>query len=212
MSGIINEKDYPIRIHWLLKNVSLWASYTSIFLLMVVFFPILVGGQRLNIVMALFLSLFPVVFDVLVVRLLKTARFHFSLDEGSINFSQGIFSRKQRIIPYQNIHNVNISQDFFDRFFKLASVTIEDGSCDPVWDGMDMNGKIWNGPYCYAHGKGLYGVINSLEARLEKWKLQEEAIGFDKGNRVHIPALRKDDALKLKEIIMQRKEKAVKNI
>jgi len=206
MPVIITDKNYPISKYWLFKNISLVPRTVSFFLLLVFFLPALVIGANLWIIgLALFLSIFPVMVDILVIRLLKLSRFHFMLDESSITFGQGIISKNKLIVPYKDIHNINISQDLFDKFFKLSAITIEIGSRDPIWGGMDMDGRIWTGSYYPTYGRGLLGILIGLRAKLKRWELTEEALGFDGGNRVHIPALKKEDAEKLEGIIYREK-------
>ena len=75
-----------------------------------------------------------------------------------------------------------------------------------------MDGRIWTGSYYSAYGRGLIGAITRLRAKLKRWELVEETLGFDRGNRIHIPALKKENAEKIKDIIMQRRQDLVKDV
>ena len=64
----------------------------------------------------------------IIVPILQRAPFHYATEENFLTVKQGILSKQQRHIPYGVIQNLFVEQDLFDRFFGLASLTIENAS------------------------------------------------------------------------------------
>ena len=176
---VITEKEYPIRNIWLFKRF-----FCAILILFVYFlFSIFVGDGSLvsaNVIFVMF-PLFLIILFLLVapfiIDLLQRMNFHYSFDEHFVTLHQGIISKKNRNVPYGRIQGVFVSQKLFDRIFGLASLTFEDFS---------------QGGQSYMDADGYTGG-----------KSRREVIGF-MGNKIHIPGLKKEDAEKLKSIILQK--------
>lgn len=164
---IVNEKNYPITKLWIFKAPIIAIVITIIALLFGYYFPYLV------IAIPIWLIANPLI----------RANFHYSTEDKFFVVRQGVFSKKQRNLPYGVIQNVLVKQDWFDRVFGLASFSVENAS--------QGGGKGFFGG---SKGFRLGGVANSR---------QGEAVGSS-GNKVNIPGLKKKDAEALKFILLQR--------
>jgi membrane protein YdbS with pleckstrin-like domain len=91
---------------------------------------------------------------------------------------QGIISKQNRNVPYGRIQEVFVHQGLLDKFFGLASLTIQDFSQGGM-SAMDVDGYVGSG------------------------RSRHEVLGFV-GNGIHIPGLKKEDAEELKAIILQK--------
>ena len=162
----VSEKNYPITKLWIFK-APIIAIITSIVALFFGFwFPYLV------IAIPFWLIGNPLI----------RSRFHYQTGEKFFDVQQGVFSKKQRHLPYGVIQTVLVKQDWFDRVFGLASLSVEDASA--------------------GGGKGLFGGSKSFRMS-GAYQQQGESIGSS-GNKVNIPGLKKKDAEALKFVILQR--------
>lgn len=124
----------------------------------------------------------------LIANSLIIANFHYSTDDKFFVVRQGVFSKKQRNLPYGVIQNVLVKQDWFDRVFGLASLSVENAS---LAGGGGKNKMSWWNQLKYGAKIGAYG------------QQDQESVGSS-GNKVNIPGLRKKDAEALKIILLQR--------
>jgi len=188
MTEIITEKNYPIQKLWAFKPAinslltPLLASSVGLVLLRLnknnkAFFhlaiSIIVGWGILSLIITF------------IATLLEIANFHYSIREKFLIIKQGILSKQQRHIPYGAIQNLFVKQDLFDRFFGLASLTIENASQGAENLAILQQQKIF----------GLR-VGNQPRQRVEK-------LGSS-GNKVIIPGLTKANAEILKGIILEK--------
>lgn len=163
---IVNEKNYPITKLWIFKAPIIIIVISIVALLFGYYFPYLV------IALPIYLIANPLI----------RANFHYSTDEKYFTVRQGVFSKKQRNLPYGVIQNVLVKQDWFDRVFGLASFSVENAS--------------------QGGGKGFFGRSKSFRMG-GAYQQQGETVGSS-GNKVNIPGLRKKDAEALKLILLQR--------
>jgi uncharacterized membrane protein YdbT with pleckstrin-like domain len=158
MANIVTEANYPITKLWIFKA------------------PIILGA--ISILLAFFGLYNPVLILAfpfyLIANPLLRRNFHYSTEEKFFVVRQGVFSKKQRNLPYGVIQNVLVKQDWFDRIFGLASFSVENSSV------------------------GGGGKLAPLQARQ-----QGETVGSS-ANKVNIPGLKKEDAEALKLIILER--------
>ncbi len=157
---IATEKDYPIAKLWIFKAPIIIVAISLIAWFFGYYFPYLV------IALPIYLIANPLI----------RANFHYSTDEKFFVVKQGVFSKKQRNLPYGVIQNVLVKQDWFDRVFGLASFSVENAS--------------------QGGGKGFF-------SRLRGNNKQGETVGSS-GNKVNIPGLKKKDAEALKLVLLQR--------
>ena len=164
---IVNEKNYPITKLWIFKAPIIIIVISVVALLFGYYFPYLV------IALPIYLIANPLI----------RANFHYSTDEKYFTVRQGVFSKKQRNLPYGVIQNVFVKQDVFDRIFGLASLRIENAS----QAGGGQKVRWWNKGY--GSKSNAYG--------------QQEGVGSS-GNKVNLPGLKKNSAEALKAILLQR--------
>jgi membrane protein YdbS with pleckstrin-like domain len=157
----VSEKDYPITKLWIFKAPINIVLVSIIAILFGYYFPYLL------IALPIYLIANPLI----------RANFHYSIEDKFFVVKQGVFSKKQRNLPYGVIQNVLAKQDIFDRIFGLASLRVEDAS------------------------RGGGGSARK-SFRLTSSR-QGESVGAS-GNKVNIPGLRKKDAEALKNIILQK--------
>ena len=163
---IVSEKNYPITKLWIFKAPIIIIVISIGALLFGYYFPYLV------IALPIYLIANPLI----------RANFHYATEDKFFVVRQGVFSKKQRNLPYGVIQNVLVKQDWFDRVFGLASFSVENAS--------------------QGGGKGFFGASKSF--RLSgTYQQQGETVGSS-GNKVNIPGLRKKDAEALKLVLLQR--------
>jgi membrane protein YdbS with pleckstrin-like domain len=173
-SVLVTEKEYPITNLWIFKGPIIALVVSVVALFFGVWIPYLVIAAPIW----------------LISNPLIKSRFHYSTGEKFFDVEQGVFSKKQRHLPYGVIQNVIVKQDWFDRVFGLATLAIEDAS--------------------QGGGKGLFG---GSSFRLSGNTQQQDTSLGSSGNRVNIPGLKKEDAETLKLIILQRmKENPVEEL
>jgi membrane protein YdbS with pleckstrin-like domain len=164
---IVTEKNYPITTLWIFKAPIIAIVVSIIALFFGIWFPYIV------IAIPFWLIGNPLI----------RSRFHYSTGEKFFDVQQGVFSKKQRHLPYGVIQTVVVKQDWFDRVFGMASLAVEDAS--------------------QGGGKGLFGSSNKSFRLGGTYQQQGESVGSS-GNKVNIPGLKKKDAEALKLIILQR--------
>jgi len=165
-SEIVTEKNYPITKLWIFKAPIIIIVISIAALFFGYYFPYLV------IALPIYLIANPLI----------RANFHYATEEKFFTVRQGVFSKKQRNLPYGVIQNVLVKQDWFDRIFGLASFSVENAS-----QGDD---------------KGFFG--RSKGFRLGGAHQQQgESVGSS-GNKVNIPGLKKKDAEAIKLVLLQR--------
>ncbi len=165
MAEIATEKNYPITTLWVFKVPIIIVIISVVAFFFGYWFPQLVIALPI----------------ILIATPLIRRNFHYSTEEKFFDVKQGVFSKKQRHLPYGVIQNVIVKQDWFDRVFGLASLSVENAA--------------------QAGGKGLFGQNQNLQYGVGYTKT--ESIGSS-GNKVSIPGLKKADAEALKMIILQR--------
>ncbi len=163
---IVTEKNHPITTLWIFKAPIIAIIISLIALFFGIWFPYLV------ILIPLWLIGNPLI----------KSRFHYSTGKEFFDIQQGVFSKKQRHLPYGVIQNVIVKQDWFDRVFGLASLVVEDAS--------------------QGGGKGSFAGNKSFRMGGTHQQVGE-SVGSS-GNKVSIPGLKKRDAEALKLIILQR--------
>lgn len=156
--SVITEKNYPITKLWMFKApiIIVFANFVALFF--GCYFPYLVLA-------------FPV---MLIANPLIRANFHYSLDDKFFKIKEGVFSKKQRNLPYGVIQNVFLKQDLFDRIFGLATLRIENA----------VSSKI-----------SRKELFNS--------RAKNDSVGSS-GNSINIPGLKKQNAEILKNLILQK--------
>lgn len=161
----VTEKNYPITKRWMLKAPLIFLFINIVALFFGYYFPYLV------ILIPIYLIANPFI----------RRNFHYSLDEAYFNVKQGVFSKKQRNIPYGVIQNVVVKQDLFDRIFGLATLYVENAS----------------------FGGGVVSQKQARQALFAQRRQKQETVGASK-NKVNIPGLKKKDAESLKMMILQK--------
>lgn len=157
---IVTEKEYPITKLWIFKAPIIITIISLVAIIFGYYFPY-------------FLIALPF---YLIANPLIRANFHYSTEEKFFVVKQGVFSKKQRNLPYGVIQNVLVKQDWFDRVFGLASFSVENAS--------------------QGGGRGFFSGLRSH-------KQQGETVGSS-SNKVNIPGLKKKDAEALKLVLLQR--------
>jgi uncharacterized membrane protein YdbT with pleckstrin-like domain len=121
--------------------------------------------------------------------LLRVMTFSFDLGDDFINIKQGIISRQERHVPYSVIQNVIVKQDILDRVFGLSTIVVENaaggGMPMPQYNGRGSSGGM------YAN-RNQYGDYPGMT-----------------GNMLMIPGLARKDAITLRDLILNKTEKAV---
>lgn len=166
INKIVTEKNYPITTLWIFKAPIICIVITIVALFFGYYFPYLV------IAIPIYLIANPLI----------RINFHYSTEDKFFLIKQGVFSKKQRNLPYGVIQNVFVKQDLFDRIFGLASLRVENAT--------------------QGGGKGFFGKTKSFRLR-GNYQQQGETVGSS-GNAVNIPGLKKNSAEALKIIVLQR--------
>lgn len=166
-NGSVTEKNYPIAKIWIFK--------APILLIIISIILLFVGYWIPYFVLAI-----PI---LLISNPLIRANFHYAIREDYFEIKQGVFSKKQRNVPYGVIQNVFVNQDLFDKVFGIASFRIENAS--------------------QGQKKGFWGQTRNNQIGLSNVSKQINAIG-SQDNKVFIPGLKKKDAEQLKAVILQR--------
>jgi membrane protein YdbS with pleckstrin-like domain len=218
MSITITEKDYPVQVRWIFK----W-SFSIIFAPIVIylFYPsnpaFAVGANSPSIIIQVLLyTIFgfaPLLLIFILMRCLERLNFHYALEDKFITVEQGIFSGKQRQIPYGVIQNIAVRQDVIDRILGLASLKFVNTSQAEETTNSYMN-----------HVKAVLGFIpmvslgqvidyDASSSWWDSWILPSFGLKKDHAEEqktlimhawVYISGLKKDHAEKLKMFILQK--------
>lgn len=182
MNNSISNKDYPVDFTWTYKKPLSFLLIYGISTTLIVF-PIFIFSFSEKKLPSLFLFLFlafplfveiMVAFIIFVIQSLMRSNFSYSLEEDFIIFHQGVITKQQKNLPYGVIQDLIVTQDIFDRIFNTASLIIENAASS--------------------------GGLQMAYRQSTKYAL---AIGFY-SNTAIIPGLSINNALKLKEIILNK--------
>ncbi|MBU0647186.1 PH domain-containing protein [Patescibacteria group bacterium] len=191
MNKIITEKNYPVQKIYIFK-----ATLGSFFILVLIiifliFFNLNFGmlDKDLGVFSINFIIMFSgLVLIRLIIVILQWINFYYSIEENFLTSKQGILLKQQQHISYGNIKNIFIKQNFFDKFFGLFTLIIEDASQKT---GILASIELFSAGF-------LHYVLNTYY-----WKRFQGGFGFF-GNKIFIPGLKKEDAEILKGIILQK--------
>lgn len=197
MTAVITDKEYPIQNMWLVKKaVTSVLALIPIFLFLW-FFSFLgtvdrsvpkYGKAMINGIVSDGIWLMVGVVVLMVVLLvLRRYTYHYSIEEKFLVADQGIIAKQKKYLPYGRIQHIIIKRDLIDKLLGLSSVAVENAS----QGGNPVNSNK------YAMVGGLAGV--AMRKQLER---QVEIIGFQ-GNKMGIPGLKQEDALKVQEALLQ---------
>src|SRR2546427_9105849 len=193
MDTTVTEKNYPIRLQWVLKFLGLVVLISLSFIFLSRIGMNLGPHPRFLTWLVVIAGLLPVM-NALLLR----AAFHYSLGAQFLVVRQGILSTQERTIPYGVIQNLSVDQDVFDRLVGLATLTIEGLSQD--------RGEV------EAASPSLLALsFMSRMGRVYAASPQTRApqLGFY-GNKVRIAGLSVSDAEMLKEMFLQKKTVSVR--
>ena len=124
MSNLI----YPINRRWLLKSILEQFFYSialSLGVMIVFWFKDAHDMLKISLFLG-FLFSFWVLFSV--GQIFWKSNYAFEFLPEYIKYKSGILSISERHLPYKSIQDVNISQSFIDRLFKLANINIENAA------------------------------------------------------------------------------------
>lgn len=184
MEKKFTQKDFPIQSIWLLKPL-LW----PIGIILVLLFGEEYLEKRPNtkktgLPAKYLIIIFAVTAIVdLIYNILKRKKFSFSFEEHTWDLKQGIIAKSERHFLYTNLQNIFVKQDIFDRIFGLGSLVIEDAA-------------------------GI-GRDSEIQKKSQK-RLFLVHLGFTE-NSITIPGLKIEDAIKLKDLILQKFQKHSQN-
>ena len=193
MDTTVTEKNYPIRLQWVLKFLGLVVLISLSFIFLSRIGVNLGPHPRLLTWLVVIAGLLPVMN-----ALLWRAAFHYSLGAQFLVVRQGILSTQERTIPYGVIQNLSVDQDVFDRIVGLATLTIEGVSQDRG-EVEAASPSLLALPFMSRMGR-VYAA--SPQARAPQ-------LGFY-GNKVRIAGLSVSDAETLKEMCLQKKTVSVR--
>jgi membrane protein YdbS with pleckstrin-like domain len=135
MEKIITENDYPVESNWILKIPLNFLIFTVAIIIFLSLFliPMAIFFSEGWIIFLIVVGI--VVFVMIGIGILSTIvaslsrdNFHYSIEKEFMIFRQGILTKQQKNLPYGVIQDLIISQDIADRFFGLASLSIENAS------------------------------------------------------------------------------------
>jgi len=191
MDTTVTEKNYPIRLEWVLK----------FFGLVVLIGLSLIFLSRIGVNLGpgpdpRLLTLLLVIAGVVPVTnaLLWRAAFHYSLGSQSLVVRQGILSTQELSIPYGVIWDVTIHRDVFDRLVGLATLTIKSVPRDQDDNIEAARPSLLLWPFMSRMGR-VYAFVPQSRA---------PQLGFY-GNTLRIAGLSVSDAETLKEMLLQKK-------
>ena len=168
---LVTEKKYPITTLWIWK-VPITLSALALLLLALGNFYCLYFLAS---------SLFYLISNFLV-----RANFHFAAQDKFLVIRQGVFSKKQRNLPYGVIQNVMIRQDLFDKLLGLASLAVENAS--------------------QGGGQAAAQRVKQLKQFGVRSSQQRGEIVGSSDNKVNFPGMNKSDAEMLRSILLQKME------
>lgn len=88
-------------------------------------------------------AIFGIVFVIQIIwgtltSLLEYKNLQYSLTSHSVNFHTGVFSLNTLSVPYSKITNANFNQSFFQRFFSVGDVTIDQEDSESTIKAIDQ--------------------------------------------------------------------------
>lgn len=104
---------------------------------------------------------------------LTRENFHYEFGEKEIHLKQGIIRKSERTVLYGRIQNVNLPQNFIDRFLGLASISLETASegagakiykkntREDLWPGFSSN-RIAISGLLYENAADIRDVVMQL--------------------------------------------------
>jgi len=115
----INEKTYPIQSSWLVKIFLYQVIGTIIMATLLYFYAVF--SKELKGMSFIEMVAIVGVFQLFIffVTLLRKINFQYEFGDKNIVLKQGVVSRSERQIFYGRIQNVNMDQDFIDKFLSL---------------------------------------------------------------------------------------------
>lgn len=199
MSQEITEKDYPIEKSWIFKSLNPFNIVISFITMVGLFIYWILSFNKTDLVLSDVMGQFSkegvtililAVAFVAVISLINNfivpfiraylwyTNFHYFFKERELVVTQGILSKVERLIPYETLQDVSLSQDFWDRLFGTATLRIQNvGSM-----GMAAN--------------PLQNILNRRSTTMV-------SLGSF-GGAVIFGSLKKENAEKLKEIVLQK--------
>jgi len=180
----INEKTYPIQSSWLVKIFLYQVIGTIIMATLLYFYAVF--SKELKGMSFIEMVAIVGVFQLFVffVTLLRKINFQYEFDDKNIVLKQGVVSKSERQIFYGRIQNVNMDQDFIDKFLSLATLVIMTASDSGGVTSVNIPAKI-------------IGRKRGAASLLDKF-----AIGF-RSNSITVPGLSYKTALELKNFLME---------
>jgi uncharacterized membrane protein YdbT with pleckstrin-like domain len=118
------------------------------------------------------------------VTLLRKINFQYEFGDKNIVLKQGVVSRSERQIFYGRIQNVNMDQDFIDKFLSLATLVIMTASDSGGVTSANTPPKI------ISRKRGAASLLDKF------------AVGFH-SNSITVPGLSYKNALELKNLLME---------
>lgn len=171
MTDNVTEAQYPIQMRWIWKDGARFFIAVIISLLLLFF-----GLINYYLILLIFYTPFHVIYLIL-----RRKNFHYMLAPDHMEFYQGILNKQHRTTQYGVIQNVFVHQDFFDRIFRLASLSIENAA-----EGGN------NKPATF---------LGMPLTRQNTAQNNQGNLGFS-GNNISIPGLNKADAEVLKQKVL----------
>jgi len=131
---MITEQQYPIQKRWLYSR---WVGLVfrtipaALFIGIFVFvgFFVTTDGQNLGSAFLFFIVLIVANAIISVVQdILTRANFHYALEEEFLTVKTGIIAKTEQHIPYSTMQNIFLTRRFWDQFFHLSNITVENAS------------------------------------------------------------------------------------
>lgn len=184
MNNPVSNKDYPVDFTWTFKKpLGFILGYGLAFICVILFVIVLAASETnkpfpisLIVVISLFLTvpLIAVSLAIFFYQYFLRKNFSYLVGEDFMVFQQGIINKEQKNLPYGVIQDLIITQDIFDRLFNTVSLIIENAASS--------------------------GGLQMAYRQRSKYPL---TIGFY-SNTAIIPGLSINNALRLKEIILNK--------
>ncbi|MDB4984067.1 MAG: hypothetical protein JWM20_246 [Patescibacteria group bacterium] len=128
----ISSKEYPIESKWLFVASVVSAGRTLISLVIV---ALILAVKVRNIslhsigIFAFLIGTYLVwAISKIAILMIWRKNYYFEFTEDYILMKTGVFTRSETHVPYRTIQNTTISQNFLDRLFGLAGVSVENAS------------------------------------------------------------------------------------
>lgn len=124
-----SEKEYPIELSWVYKNlIGIVISSMLLLILGVVVLALFPQKYVLMTLGLLLLSIMIIIALNIVIRTLTRNNIHYTFDDKGITYHQGIVTKQERTIAYNVLQNIYLSQDRNDVLFGLVNLFIENAS------------------------------------------------------------------------------------